>query len=141
MSYNKTTWTAGDTITAEKLNNIENGVAEASGAQFTFPVYAHHAGTPDTVLVDTITAVSGQWVTIDIAEVAANAEISGVWIAYGGDVGNQLIKQAVPYLSQIASTEVTFLWFDVAQLYVSIGKNNYPADSICVEYEIREGLL
>ena len=30
MSYNKTTWTAGDTITAEKLNNLENGVASAS---------------------------------------------------------------------------------------------------------------
>lgn len=26
MSYNKTIWTAGDTITAEKLNNIENGI-------------------------------------------------------------------------------------------------------------------
>lgn len=30
MSYNKTTWQAGDTITAEKLNNIENGVEAAS---------------------------------------------------------------------------------------------------------------
>lgn len=26
MSYNKTTWTDGDVITAEKLNNIENGI-------------------------------------------------------------------------------------------------------------------
>lgn len=28
MAYSKTTWVNGDTITAEKLNNIENGVAE-----------------------------------------------------------------------------------------------------------------
>lgn len=26
MAYNKTTWQTGDTITAEKLNNMENGI-------------------------------------------------------------------------------------------------------------------
>ena len=31
MSYEKTNWVAGDTITAEKLNNIENGIASAGG--------------------------------------------------------------------------------------------------------------
>ena len=30
MSYTKTTWETGDTITAEKLNNIEDGVEAAS---------------------------------------------------------------------------------------------------------------
>lgn len=29
MAYNKHTWTTGETITAEKLNNIEGGVANA----------------------------------------------------------------------------------------------------------------
>lgn len=29
MSYEKTVWSAGDTITAEKLNNIENGIEAA----------------------------------------------------------------------------------------------------------------
>lgn len=29
MTYNKTIWTSGDTITSEKLNNLENGVSEA----------------------------------------------------------------------------------------------------------------
>lgn len=32
MNYNKTTWQAGDTITAEKLNNIENGVEQINKA-------------------------------------------------------------------------------------------------------------
>lgn len=31
MSYVKNTWTNGDTITAEKLNNMENGIASAGG--------------------------------------------------------------------------------------------------------------
>ena len=31
MSYTPTEWTSGDVITAEKLNKIENGVAESGG--------------------------------------------------------------------------------------------------------------
>ena len=31
MTYTKTNWQAGDTITAAKLNNLENGVEAASG--------------------------------------------------------------------------------------------------------------
>lgn len=30
MSYTPTEWQTGDTITAEKLNNMENGIAEAN---------------------------------------------------------------------------------------------------------------
>ena len=29
MSYTKTEWACGDTITADKMNNIENGIEEA----------------------------------------------------------------------------------------------------------------
>lgn len=31
MSYEKTTWETGDIVTAEKLNNIENGIENAGG--------------------------------------------------------------------------------------------------------------
>lgn len=30
MAYNKTTWANGDVITAEKLNNIEQGIADSN---------------------------------------------------------------------------------------------------------------
>lgn len=30
MSYNKTNWQTGDIVTADKLNNIENGIENAS---------------------------------------------------------------------------------------------------------------
>ena len=30
MAYEKTTWQAGDTITSEKLNNIEDGIEASS---------------------------------------------------------------------------------------------------------------
>ena len=32
MSYVKNTWASGDVITAQKLNNLENGVKDASDA-------------------------------------------------------------------------------------------------------------
>ena len=31
MSYNKTNWKSGDVVTSEKLNKMENGIADASG--------------------------------------------------------------------------------------------------------------
>ena len=35
MAYTKNTWQSGDVITAEKLNNIENGINNATGYEFT----------------------------------------------------------------------------------------------------------
>ena len=32
MAYNKNTWANGDVISAEKLNNIEQGIEDASGS-------------------------------------------------------------------------------------------------------------
>ena len=32
MSYTKQTWTTGDTITAEKLNHMEDGISEGGGS-------------------------------------------------------------------------------------------------------------
>lgn len=32
MSYTKNTWQTGDTVTAEKLNHMEDGIAAASGS-------------------------------------------------------------------------------------------------------------
>ena len=31
MSYEKQTWVVGETITAEKLNHMEDGIAEING--------------------------------------------------------------------------------------------------------------
>lgn len=35
MAYTKHTWQSGETITAEALNNIENGIAELDAAKIT----------------------------------------------------------------------------------------------------------
>lgn len=46
MSYNKTTWADGDVITAEKLNNIEDGIASggSGGVLVVSTVYDDDSG-------------------------------------------------------------------------------------------------
>lgn len=46
MAYTPNTWAAGDTITAQKLNNMEQGIAAASGggALYVGVVYNSDAG-------------------------------------------------------------------------------------------------
>ena len=51
MSYEKTTWQTGDIVTAEKLNNIENGIENAGSLP---SVTAEDDG-------DVLTVVDGAW--------------------------------------------------------------------------------
>lgn len=53
MSYTPTTWQTGDTITAEKLNKLEQGVSEAGGSSLP-AVTATDNG-------DVLTVVEGTW--------------------------------------------------------------------------------
>lgn len=62
MSYIKTVWQAGDTITSEKLNNIENGVEAASQlapATVTIPVYYVVDAATEQTYIDDISGVPG----------------------------------------------------------------------------------
>jgi len=45
MAYTPTEWKSGDVITAEKLNNLENGVASAGGED-TVPFVVTFSGPP-----------------------------------------------------------------------------------------------
>lgn len=52
MAYTKTVWQTGDTITATKLNNMENGI-EANDAYISefvaYKIYMHNTGTAVTI--------------------------------------------------------------------------------------------
>lgn len=39
MAYNPTEWKCGDTITAEKLNKMEDGIANAGGGYADYNLY------------------------------------------------------------------------------------------------------
>ena len=47
MSYTPTTWNTGDTITATKLNKIENGIANAGSAMIVTSSEVNGAQTMD----------------------------------------------------------------------------------------------
>ena len=49
MSYTPTTWVNGDTITAQKLNKMEQGIAEGGGGAF---MVTDDAGTLDQTWQD-----------------------------------------------------------------------------------------
>lgn len=49
MAYEKQTWVTGDTITAEKLNHMEDGIASASGGTDVFVSVSGYLGQHPTV--------------------------------------------------------------------------------------------
>ena len=53
MGYTPTTWTTGDTVTATKLNKLENGVANAGSAL----IVTEANGTLDATFMDIYTAL------------------------------------------------------------------------------------
>ncbi len=46
MSYTKQTWTTGDTVTATKLNHMEDGIADGGGS--TASIFVHATGINST---------------------------------------------------------------------------------------------
>lgn len=54
MSYTPTTWVTGDTVTATKLNKLEQGVANAGSALICTATYSSSISVPDYVLDKTV---------------------------------------------------------------------------------------
>ena len=49
MTYTPTEWECGDTITAEKLNKLENGLAECCGGGGSEPLIIRFTGETETI--------------------------------------------------------------------------------------------
>lgn len=83
MSYTPTEWATGDTITAEKLNKLEGGVAGAGG-----------------VFVVTYT-ITGEWVEEEYVETySADKTLEEIWAAF--DEGKPVVaKRSVDENSDI----------------------------------------
>ena len=60
MSYTPHTWTTGETITASKMNNIEEGLQDASGYDAVISIY--HENNSSSAYVPSI--ISGTYNTI-----------------------------------------------------------------------------
>lgn len=107
MAYTKTTWQTGDIITAEKLNNMEDGIGSVLIVQMTTS-----DGTTtfvaDTDAADIITAlqngivvilsahygnaVAESLVTYDMGDLTATLFNKGFKVPYGSDDGTKWIR-------------------------------------------------
>lgn len=61
MSYEKTTWQNGDTITAEKLNNIEEGIEEAKDGVFYIYFNIGGGSSPTAVINKTFAEIDAAY--------------------------------------------------------------------------------
>lgn len=57
MAYTPTNWVTGDTVTATKMNKLEQGVANAGGGDIFFDI-ATEDGTLDKTWTEILTALS-----------------------------------------------------------------------------------
>lgn len=95
MSYTPTTWAAGDTVTAAKLNKLEQGVASSGGV---LVVELDNDGNLDITAGDLFSAAQSGYVVVKVASeqlgnlvlpvVAATNNDSGYYFAVGFCDGN-----------------------------------------------------
>ena len=75
MSYEKQTWTTGETITAAKLNHMEEGIEDAGGSGGVLVVHETVTGTVHTL--------DKTW-----AEILAAAQTGGAFVVLNYDEAN-----------------------------------------------------
>ena len=114
MSYEKHTWETGETITADKLNNLENGVASSGSGSGIFEIVA--TGDEDSKTLDkTWKEIVDAFDSGRICYILDNTE-SGITMTYlvYGHTYNSLIS------------EDQYLLTTGDGVYTASGQNEYP---------------
>ena len=109
MSYTPTTWATGDTITAAKLNNMEQGIANA-GSGYDAVIRLTHADNSrdDNQTNLTPTIVSGTFAGL-------HAKI------LGGGCPSILIEYFHPWGKAFSTPLIGEVWLDTSSIRVIIG--------------------
>lgn len=109
MSYTKQTWNNGDVITAEKLNHMEEGIAEGGSS----------GGGPLTAHFDLGTGI------LDKTWAEINASAPMVWVDIDGNYAG-LISCYVDYNEYVCAFEVYSLGQFQEWAFVTDSENGYP---------------
>ena len=96
MSYAKQTWQTGDTITAEKLNHMEDGIA-AAGGEYDFVLDTRDSDMPPTA--------AGKSVS-DLFDMVNDGELPNVLALQSGGV-----DKIVSFLTNDVNNIQTFMFF------------------------------
>lgn len=128
MSYEKTTWATGDVITAEKLNNIEDGVEDASGgesvvvtlsagesgivADKTFSELAEAVEQNKVVIIRTADSGMCEIAQAQYGEVSGDYVLTGFYMAHNQiQAGDDAIYISTTEITYPAEGEITFAQF------------------------------
>lgn len=82
MAYTPTTWTTGDTITATKLNKLENGVANAGGASWDAVIRLTHANNSNADAPASLTPSIVEGTFSDLSSKISNGECPIILVEY-----------------------------------------------------------
>lgn len=119
MSYEQHEWVNGETITAEKMNNIEEGIVEASqsgggGYDAEVSIYQENNSSSDPVF----TVLSGSFA--DIASKLNENIMPNILVRFWDDLdGTRAISSVTLYYNYFPSASVPSYGFDV--FYVVAG--------------------
>ena len=145
MSYEKTTWETGDTITAEKLNNLEGGVERAQPNVEFFIIHVTEAVdeqfnkhfTADKTFSEIVAAANAGKILA-----MTDPEAGGMYIfpsTYGGNSGNitDVEFQSPPLIGitskSSASYNRTIYWFSSSGLQVYANSGNLTGTNLTDE--------
>ena len=119
MSYSKQTWSTGDTVTAAKLNHMEDGIAEAGGGS---------SGGGDIVVVAFTTDNDDNWVADKTYSELVTANTAGKVILGVNNADNASVANA-----QFDVGYVFFTFFYDAKGDVAMYQLQYASDGTITE--------
>ena len=93
MAYTKTTWVDGDLITAEKLNHIEDGIANS---QVIF-----HATVRNDVTTSSYTVENTDMTLAELSDAFDNGTLVGAKVEINSYAGNQMVGKGVKFLRTV----------------------------------------
>ena len=117
MAYTKQTWASGDTITAAKLNHIEDGIEEAGGERF--------ADYDFVILenVDGYSALKGTFAEVKAKLIARAAPVMGLFFSEWDSGGMaECMSTATMVARYVTSGDCVELYITV-QPYNDVPKN------------------
>lgn len=116
MAYEKQTWTTGEVITQEKLNHMEDGIANAGGSDISFFRVTFTDNGDDTLTAD-----------------KTRAEILQAYVDDMITIGELRVATGTPTTpADITATEWSFIAFFTGGLEVNLGGRNFgssPSDA------------
>ena len=104
MSYTKQTWTTGDTVTATKLNHMEDGIAGA-GASYDVVIQADTSLSDGGITSANLHLISGDYATI-VAKAVAGNPVSALVYGYYEEDGVKVFMNSFVYIEIVEEESV-----------------------------------